>query len=353
MSVADSLAAIDPAWLDRVLRDGGHSEAKVVSVDAEALTFTGATTDMARLRVGYAGSGRPGPASMVAKIRGTDELRKRMDSVMGLFAREARFYADLAARVPIRTPTAWCVGDGDTTPLLLEDLGALRLGDQSLGLSVADAEAALDALADMHAAFWESPELEADWLTRPTEGAFREMVAGLMVSGLPALAAYEGRLPARVLAQVPEDPGRYQEFIGRMGEGPHTLVHNDCRLDNLFFAEDGIPVFVDWQIPANTRASQDVGNLLAGSMAAEDLSAHWESLLRRYHDRLVAGGVRGYSFDECVLHYRQNIVWALGQGLALLGALGTNDARGVGDKIVVRSLSHIAELDSFAALSEH
>ena len=86
---------------------------------------------------------------------------------MGLFGREARFYSQLRERVPIRAPKAFYVGDGETTPLLLEDLAGLRLGDQNQGMSVADAENVLDVLADMHAAFWESEELSEDWLARP------------------------------------------------------------------------------------------------------------------------------------------------------------------------------------------
>jgi hypothetical protein len=350
--VAPVLTEIDPAWLADVLRAGGHTEANVVAVEAEALTITGATTDMARLRVTYDDMPGPGPASMIAKIRGRDELRVQMDAALGLFAREARFYTEFARRVPVRKPLALHVGDGRETPLLLEDLGELRMGDQAQGLSIRDAEACLDALADMHAAFWESPELKDDWLTRPSEGSFKAMIAQLMVSGVSALSGYEGKVPAGVIAQVPQDPERWQRIIGRLGEGPHTLVHNDCRLDNFFFADDGAPIFVDWQLPADTRGSQDVANLLAGSMEPHDLSTHWETLLRRYHDRLETGGVSGYSFDECVLHYRQNVIWALGQGLSLLGSLGEGDHRGVGDKIVVRSLSHISELASFEAVAE-
>jgi hypothetical protein len=80
------------------------------------------------------------------------------------------------------------------------------------------------------------------------------------------------------------------------------------------------------------------------------LSANWERLLRRYHDRLLAGGVTGYSFDECVEHYRQNILYPLGAGMALIGAMDIGDGRGLGDAIIVRCLNHIAELDAFAAL---
>jgi Uncharacterized oxidoreductase dhs-27 len=118
----------------------------------------------------------------------------------------------------------------------------------------------------------------------------------------------------------------------------------------MFFEQDGTPIFIDWQFLSDSRGSQDVGNLLGGSMEADDLSKNWESLLRRYHDRLVEKGVSGYSFDDCVLHYRQHVVWALGQGMSLLGALG--DERSVGDALVLRALPHIAELDSFAALED-
>jgi hypothetical protein len=65
-------------------------------------------------------------------------------------------------------------------------------------LSVGDAEVCLDALADMHAAFWESPELKGPWLTRPSEGIFQAMIAQLMVSGVSALSRYESKVPARV-----------------------------------------------------------------------------------------------------------------------------------------------------------
>jgi Ecdysteroid kinase-like family len=349
--VAGPLADIDAVWLDGALRADAPAMSRVVEVSAEALTFTGATTDMARLRITYDASGQPGPASVIAKVRGRDDLRRQMDAVMGLFSREARFYGELAASVPIRTPRALALGDGDEHPLVLEDLGHLRLGDQSQGLSAADAEATLDALADLHAKYWDSAAIAASWLNRPTQPTFKQILVQFVESGAPTLAQrYDGEVPDDVLGRVIAAAPRWDDVLEILSQGPKTLVHNDCRLDNLFFEPEGTPVFVDWQLVASTRGSQDVGNLLAGSVEAADLSGSWERLLRRYHDRLVARGVRGYSFDECVLHYRQNIVWALGQGMALLGSLSAGDERGVGDRIVRRALPHIAELESFEAL---
>lgn len=346
-----SLESIDAEWLTEALRAGGHAEARVVGVAVEPLAFTGATTDMARIRLTYDASGKPGPRSAIVKLRGQDELRVQMDTVMSLFSREATFYSELADDVPVRTPAALCVGDGHEHPLVLEDLGHLRLGDQAEGLAVADATATLAALAEMHARYWDFPQGAAAWLNRPTEPMFKQIITQLVSSGAPALAErFADTVPRTVLDQVVTAAPRWGEILDILAQGPNTLVHNDCRLDNLFFEDDGTPVFVDWQIVACTRGIRDVSNLLAGSMDSDDLASSWEGLLRGYHARLLDGGVRDYTFDNCVLDYRRNIVWALGQGLSLLGSLGGGDARGVGERIVRRALPHIVELESFDAL---
>lgn len=230
----------------------------------------------------------------------------------------------------------------------------MRIGDQMEGLSIADAETVLDALGDLHAAYWGSRELEQPWLVSPAEGVYAGMIVQLVSSGAAALGErYAGKAPDAVLSAVIEAAPHWGEILARCAGGPPTLVHNDCRLDNIFFGTRGGScgaVFIDWQIPARTRGTQDVGNLLAGSMNVAELSANWERLLRRYHERLLAGGVSGYSFDECVEHYRQNIVYPLGAGMALIGMMDIGDGRGLGDAIIVRCLNHIAELDSFAVL---
>jgi Ecdysteroid kinase-like family len=351
IAVADSLSALDAGWFTTALRDAGHTRAGVAAVSLEPMRFRGAIADMAVVRLAYDGTGDPGPASVVAKIRGTTPVQVGMDAAMGLYEREARFYRELAASVPVRTPRCYHAGDGTATPLLLEDLGDLRIGDQMRGLAVADAERVMDVLADLHARFWESPVLEQDWILSPGEGAFAAMVAQLVGSGVEALRErYGDRVPAAVLDAVATAAPRWSEILRRCAEGPATLVHNDCRLDNVFFRADGEPVLVDWQVLARTRGTQDVANLLAGSMDVDDLRASWEPLLRRYHDRLRGQGVRDYAWGDCVRHYRQNILYPLGAGIALLGNLDIGDDRGLGDAIVLRALTHTADLDSLAAV---
>jgi hypothetical protein len=351
MNETERFAHLDTAWLQGALEARGPGAASVASFELQPVSFTGATTDMARLRIEYAGDGEPGPQTVIAKIRGLREIQRQMDQAMGLFGREAQFYATFATEVPVRTPRCWFVGDGDTTPLLLEDLADQRMGDQIDGITVEDAEATIDALADLHAAFWGSGRLAEPWLASPAEGVFAAMIGQLVASGAPALAdRYADQVPGEVMAAILDRAPAWTDVLARLVEGPQTLIHNDVRLDNLFFSSDGVPYLIDWQLPARSRGTQDVGYLLAGSMNPDDLSANWEPLLSRYHDRLLSRGVSGYSYDECVEHYRQNIVYPLGAGMALLGDMDIGDGRGLGDCILVRCLRHIAELDSFATL---
>jgi aminoglycoside phosphotransferase (APT) family kinase protein len=219
------------------------------------------------------------------------------------------------------------------------------------GLSVPDAERTMDALGDLHAAFWNAPELDLAWIAQPADGVYAAMIVQLVASGVETLRErYAGRVPDTVLDGVGDVAPRWGDVLRRCAEGPKTLVHNDCRLDNVFFDGDGGPVFVDWQVVARTRGTQDVANLLAGSMNVEDLRGNWERLLRRYHDRLRLGGIGDYAWEDCVRHYRQNILYPLGAGIALLGQLDIGDDRRLGDAIVLRALNHVADLDCLELL---
>ena len=78
MELSPKLAALSADWLTGVLRDGGHAEAPVSELTVEPVAFTGATTDMGRLRMPIElDAGAIGPESLIAKIRGTRTSRFR------------------------------------------------------------------------------------------------------------------------------------------------------------------------------------------------------------------------------------------------------------------------------------
>jgi aminoglycoside/choline kinase family phosphotransferase len=349
----DALARLDGAWFTDVLRQSAATEAGIVGVAVEPLEIAGAAGELGRVRLTYDGAGEPGPASVIAKFRGSSETQQAMDAALGIFARERQFYVDVAPLLSLATPRCYFAGDGDDLPLLLEDLRGLRMGDQVAGLSVADAERLIDVLAELHAEYWERPIPGDDaWPVSLCDPMFAGMLTQLITSGVPALVErYAGRAPERVLAALQDAAPQWADVLARCDEGPRTLVHNDCRLDNLFFRPDGTPVFIDWQLPAHTRGTQDVAYLLSGSFRPEVLSASWESLLRRYHERLGSHGVADYGWDDCRRHYRQSLLYTLAPGVAMLGAMAiAGDERGLADALVLRTLQHADDLDAFSTL---
>jgi aminoglycoside/choline kinase family phosphotransferase len=348
-----ALDALDVAWFDQALRPALPAGTRITAVAVEPLAVAGAAGELGRVRLTYDADAAPGPESVIAKFRGTSDTQRAMDGALGIFARERRFYAEVAPLLPVAVPACHFAGDGDRSPLLLEDLCALRMGDQVAGLAPADAERLVDVLADLHARFWEQPiPGGSGWTVSLQDPLFAGMLTQLITSGVPALRErYAGRVPEQILAAIEAAAPRWAEVLARCDEGPRTLVHNDCRLDNVFFRPDGEPVLIDWQLPGHTRGTQDVAYLLSGSIGTAALRESWEPLLRRYHERLLAAGVTGYGWEQCLVHYRQSLLYTLAPGVAMLGAMAiAGDDRGLADTLVLRTLTHAAELDAFGTL---
>ncbi|MGH9002343.1 MAG: phosphotransferase [Acidimicrobiia bacterium] len=350
------LHTIEPDWLTEVLRAAGVTDGAVTRVESRPLEVASAAGDLARLSLTYEPAGASGPATIIAKAPGSTETQRAMEAAMGLFSRERFVYAEVAVVLPLRLPGCYHAGaEGTEEPMLLEDLRGLRMGDQVAGLDGADAERLVDLLADLHAAFWEADPAggDAGRLVSWTDPVFGAILTQLVTSGVAALRRrYAGRVPAGVLGAIEEIAPDWAKVLARCAEGPQTFVHNDFRLDNIFFRRDGEPVVIDWQLAGRCRGTQDLAYLLSGSMATDDLRQCWEVLVRRYHDRLSASGVGGYDLEECRFHYRQSLLYTLAPGIALLGQmqLQGGDARGLADTLVLRTLTHAGDLDAFATL---
>ncbi|MDO9444131.1 MAG: hypothetical protein Q7K37_02365, partial [Dehalococcoidia bacterium] len=144
---------ITAAWLTTALREWGvlTERSRVFAVSIEALTErAGVNGQTFRLRLKYQGD--QGPATMVAKLPASHPSARGVAAFQRWYERETRFYLELAPDSPLRVPEPYFAAfEGERTLLLLEDLGRLRQVDQVAGCMVAEAEAALDAAAGLHA----------------------------------------------------------------------------------------------------------------------------------------------------------------------------------------------------------
>jgi hypothetical protein len=298
-------------WLTDVLRHAGVlDDGAVVSFVCEVVG-TGQMADSFRLTPRYDADVPGAPSSVVGKFTAADVTSRATGIAMRTSEVEVRFYQQVASTVGVRTPRCYHADVNPATAefvLILEDMTPARAGDQVVGCSVAEAALALTELAALHAPRWGDPSLETlEWLNRRTAES-NDVGTTLMPVLFEGFAARYGD----VLDEPVLDVGRgLMDGIGgylRHQPRPWTVQHADYRLDNLLFgtSEGGPPLaVVDWQTVTLGPGVADVSYFLGAGPSVDDRRRHEERLVREYHDALVAGGVRGYSFDDCFTDYRR------------------------------------------------
>jgi len=291
--------AITAGWLARVL------DVPVESV--EVLERHSGTTGRALLRVVW-GGGVQRPGRLFAKLPPPDAVQARMVSSTDMGRREARFYAGLAPGAPVRVPRAYWSGWG-TEPsgylILLEDLAGSGC-DFPRGSDPAILDYVrmlMDELARLHAHFhdwplrfaarspWVGPSMRNDWGRR------------LVQVGLETFRDEA----SREFAQLGELYVAHMEVCNElMDRGPHTLIHGDCHLGNLFRdrCNGDRPGFLDWACVAHGPGLRDVAYFLCNSIAPELRRREERALLERYRAGLAAGGVAVPPFEETWRDYR-------------------------------------------------
>ncbi|HMK10079.1 MAG TPA: hypothetical protein VK461_00710, partial [Acidimicrobiales bacterium] len=124
------------------------------------LSDGGVSGDLARLHLDDG-------STLIAKRPARDPIVRERQRALGMYAREARFYAELAPRVPLRTPA--CVSASEDL-ILLEDLAPAVPGTFSDGLTVEQVDAIVSDFARLHAQWRGASELDdLRWLWRVGE----------------------------------------------------------------------------------------------------------------------------------------------------------------------------------------
>jgi hypothetical protein len=312
---------VTPEWLTAVLdREGCLSGAHVVAVQ-ETPAPTAPDSHNSRvhfLRVTYSAPS-PAPKRLFLK------MSARPEPEMG--GREVEFYSTVAramlGRVPeAELPFVRCY-DAAYSPalsrfhLLLEDLSETHTTpDRTLPPSVVHCEGAVDALATLHAFWWEHPRLGRDLGQRYTA----ERIDGLSAWAGPNLAAYgefmgdrlspERRaLLERVCSAWPER--RRERLIAGRGI---TIVNRDTHAANMLYPRDPASRqvrIIDWQSWRVDTGTDDLAYMMAAHWYPERRARLETVLLRRYHARLLSLGVQGYSWEDCREDYRASVVRVL------------------------------------------
>ncbi|MEE8456422.1 MAG: phosphotransferase, partial [Acidimicrobiia bacterium] len=303
MAVPEGIRSVSTEWLTEALGVGGPgSNASVTSFRAERVgEEQGWTGELARIEISYSEYVEGAPSSVIAKFSPPDP-----DHVFSLH--EVRFYQEIAAGKDFSVP--YChYGEVDpengAAVLLLEDLSRLRTVRFLDGCTPKEAEAAVMALARIHAAWWGDEALESmGWLLTIAETGF---------------SGWWTRYPNKIKTILPEfEISRgLMEFgdlfatdmpliLDRIEGAPFTCVHRDIHLDNLLFGsqpDDPSAVLIDWQTTGRGKGISDVAYLLISSLSPQDRRRSERRLVDLYHRYLISSGVEGYTLDQCWSDY--------------------------------------------------
>jgi len=304
--VATGIAALgDPGALTEALRAHGTIDGATAVTGARPEPIgTGQMADSFRVTLELDPPGA-GPATVVAKLPAADAAGE-VGRASGVYAREHRFYTELAPRLPeIGVPALLgTVPVGDDVGLLLEDLRTAEPGDQIAGATAEQLALTVDQLARLQAPFWNDPRLGAQsWLQRRTGAPIpdrreryrrtwhrlREKVRGVLT-------------PAQI--EVMDRFGDACDAWSQSMRGPFTLVHHDLRLDNLMFGRRRVWL-LDWQTLGWGSPAWDLAHLM-GSSAEPRLRRRVErEHVARHAAALADRGVTDWPQERAWLEYRR------------------------------------------------
>ncbi len=356
MTVLYSFDDLTTGWLTDVLRKNGVLESGQVSDVKEASTTHQASLNYF-LSITYSADAPPSlPKTLFLKLSRPERLP--------LTASEVEYYTKIVVQTPLKiTPTCYSAefdSEKGAYHILLEDVSATHKG---LSLAyppiTAHALAMAKTLARLHAYWWEKPNLNTV-SDLPTEAVIKRYVDAC-VPGLSPMFDFLGdritdqqkQLIETLIEQYP------RWMLARTQRMPNhlTLIHGDCHNAN-------------WLLPKNEGETYLVDRQpfdwsLTCWLGVSDLTymmVHWwypnyrerveQSVLRTYHDELLAQGITNYSWQQLWDDYRLCAIQSLFVPLAWCSLESVEDTSWIWYPKVMYTLDAIKHLGSVELLGQ-
>jgi hypothetical protein len=345
MTIPKTADDLTPEWLSEALGrriTGVRVEAVGVGVGLVGTLF----------RCTLDGNG-DGPDTVIAKLAAPTDEGRFVATVLNMYGREVGFYTDISPRTPIAHPQCFHAEHDPATQdtvLLLEDVSTRgRAFDQVAGCSLDEARPAIRTLSRLHAAFWDDDSLaDTAWLLRLCDDPYPGAVGMAFDMAWPVV---QGFYPELIDDYVRDFGDEYSKLIpalfAKMCDGPHVFAHADWRLDNLFFADDGDVLAVDWQLVDRSVGPRDLSYLVTQSLNVDEPGAY-TAAFDTYVSDLADAGIevdRAWAWEM----YRYGTLFGFVYPVVAGGALSIEDPRHVElcRALMRRSLDAMRALDAF------
>jgi hypothetical protein len=225
---------------------------------------------------------------------------------------EVHFYRDIAPLLKqpplVRCFAALQESAGDPEIIVLEDLRATHDHPSwPTPPSRLQCELACDALAKIHAHWWEAPAAGQPHTVDSLTTMVRDIAAHLPAfthAARDILSAEHARVLEHVFSSS------LAPWLRLTDARALTLAHGDAHTWNFLFPRAGLgPAFlIDWQLWHLDVGARDLAFFMALHWDRNRRAELERPLLRYYHRRLIELGVSGYTFDDLWLDYRRCVV---------------------------------------------
>lgn len=265
-------------------------------------------------------------------------------------AREVQFYRLIRPECAPDLYYAAVDEDRRRVVLLLEDVSGGLQGDLLRGGSVADVMLAIDAIARLHAQWWDRRPpggFERLWRgPRPWQARYASQAERFLDS-------YSDCVPAGFAELVRQLQPSLAAVADAFFARQRTLTHGDLHLDNLIFdrrRRDRPVVLLDWQTASVGVPVWDVALLVFDSLTVEVRRKAEDELFDRYVTQLARHGVRDYGLEELRRDCRLALLlWLAGT----VGWLTTLDEDELTEREVALRRAIFADGRLAAALLDH
>ena len=255
------------------------------------------------------------PQTIVAKLPALDEAAVFTSTMLRMYHREVAFFHELAEQVPVRVPVAFhgdVADDMSDFVVLMEDLGSLRLVDQLVGMSLADAETAVDRLAAWHAAWWGRGDGLAERgitvsLADPVYPAVLPMV---FAEGWEKVTS-ELDVQPQILDIGPKFGEAIPRLLADLASGTNTMIHGDYRADNILFDPHGAVALLDFQLIGSGSGMYDLAYFVTQSLDVDVARQNERALFDRWIDGIRKAGISDVDVDLSWHHYRTAALFCL------------------------------------------
>jgi len=302
---------VTPEWLTARLRENGVlPQGAVQSFDAK-LPAKWIRTQAARLTLAYDASA-PGEAPRKLFLKIADPDGGSVEDPCDEITFYQTFYReDGVGSLPlIRCYAALRDEESRYTCLLLDDLSDTH-GHTAWPLppSIPQCEAAVSALARLHAHWWTCAAAQTEEhmaLLHKRHSVFFDHLVEILPGFFDFIADRLSPQRRKLLEQMCL---RLSDLLwARVSGGGHfTLVHGDAHLWNVMYPKDPSrhsTVVFDWDNWDHGPGPCDLAYMMALHWYPDRRARHEEPVLRRYHETLLSHIEEDYGWDDLMADYR-------------------------------------------------